>query len=214
MPDTREIYLSPLLAAPWVPPRRLRRPMDAEGTETAMLDALEQGDRDAALRLLMRAYGPAVYRYCRQMVGAGDLADEAHQLTFVKAYEGLARFARRSTLRTWLLGIAHHRCLDVLKMSRRREKRFPLTAELPERPSPAPTAEEDLTGRSRVQALGACLRELAPHIRAAVLLRFQQGATYEEMSALEGERPATLQARVVRALPVLRRCLERKGATP
>ena len=29
-----------------------------------------------------------------------------------------------------------------------------------------------------------------------------------------GDRPATLQARVVRALPVLRRCLESKGAAP
>jgi DNA-directed RNA polymerase specialized sigma24 family protein len=42
-------------------------------------------------------------------------------------------------------------------------------------------------------------------------LRFQQGVTYEEMARREGERPATLQARVARALPVLRRCLERGG---
>jgi len=214
MADTREIYLSLPHVAPRMPARRLKRRVDADGAEADILHALEQGDRDAALRLLMRDYGPAVYRYCRQMVEEGDLADEAHQMTFVQAYEGLARFAHRSSLHTWLFGIAHHRCLDLLKMSRRRQKRFPLTGELPDRPAPAPTAEEALAGRSRASALGQCLRELAPHIRAAVLLRFQQGVTYEEMSVLEGERPATLQARVARALPVLRRCLERKGATP
>lgn len=178
--------------------------------ETVILASLKRGDRDAALRLLMRDYGKPVYRYCRQMLGDGDLADEAHQMTFVQAYEGLARFAGRSSLRTWLFGIAHHRCLDLLKTSRRRERRFQLTGELPERPAPVETAEERLTARSRVQALARCLRELAPHVRAAVLLRFQQGVTYEEMSILERERPATLQARVARALPVLRRCLERK----
>lgn len=185
------------------------RPALATG-ETLILAALERGDRDAALRLLMRDYGKPVYRYCRQMLEDGDLADEAHQMTFVQAYEGLARFAGRSSLRTWLFGIAHHRCLDLLKTSRRRERRFQLTGELPERPAPMETAEERLTARSRVQALARCLRELAPHVRAAVLLRFQQGVTYEEMAILERERPATLQARVARALPVLRRCLERK----
>lgn len=215
MADTREMLLSPPLrpAALWPRMKRRRIETSAAG-EAEILSALEREDHHAALRLLMRDYGPAIYRYCRQMVEDGDLADEAHQMTFVQAYEGLARFAGRSSLRTWLFGIAHHRCLDLLKVSRRRQKRLQLVDELPDRPAPAATAEDRLAARSRLGALQQCLRELAPHVRAAVLLRFQQGVTYEEMSRLEGERPATLQARVVRALPVLRRCLERKGAAP
>jgi RNA polymerase sigma-70 factor (ECF subfamily) len=212
MVDTREIALSQPPRPPVLRSGAAPRPGPASG-EAAILAALERRDRDAALRLLMQEYGTAVYRYCRRVLGDGDLVDEAHQMTFVQAYEGLARFAGRSSLRTWLFGIAHHRCLDLLKISRRREKRF-LTGELPERPAEGETAEERLTARSRLQALAGCLRELAPHIRTAVLLRFQQGVSYEEMARLEGERPATLQARVARALPVLRRCLERKGETP
>jgi DNA-directed RNA polymerase specialized sigma24 family protein len=41
-----------------------------------------------------------------------------------------------------------------------------------------------------------------------VLLRFQQGLSFEEMSAICREKPGTLQARVARALPVLRDCIE------
>src|SRR5262249_43973923 len=120
-----------------------------------------------------------------------------------------------SSLRTWLFGIAHHRCLDLLKSSRRREKRFaPIDglAGIAERPADESTTEEGLASRSRTRALEECLGELAPRVRSGVLLRFQQGITYEQMAALEGDRPATLQARVARALPVLRRCLERKGS--
>jgi RNA polymerase sigma factor (sigma-70 family) len=218
MGDTREILLAPPLppAAAWAGswPRKMKRRVEAAAGEGEILSALERGDHTAALRLLMRDYGTAVYRYCRQMVEDADLADEAHQMTFVQAYEGLPHFAGRSSLRTWLFGIARHRCLDLLKIHRRRRKRFQLMDELPDQPAPVETVEEHLTGRSRISALGQCLRELAPHIRTAVLLRFQQGVTYEEMAVLEGERPATLQARVARALPVLRRCLERKGAAP
>jgi RNA polymerase sigma factor (sigma-70 family) len=187
---------------------------DTAGREGEILSALARGDRDAALRLLMREYGTPVWRYCRRMVGDGDLADEAHQMTFVQAHEGLPRFAGRSSLRTWLFGIAHHRCLDALKISRRRAARFTPLDGLPEPPAPVATAEDRLTAAARVRTLGRCLGELAPHVRAAVLLRFQQGITYEEMARLEGERAPTLQARVARALPVLRRCLERKEATP
>jgi RNA polymerase sigma-70 factor (ECF subfamily) len=187
---------------------------ETTGSEGEILSALARGDREAALRLLLREYGTPVWRYCRRMAGDGDLADEAHQMTFVQAYEGLPRFAGRSSLRTWLFGIAHHRCLDVLKISRRREARFAPLDGLPEPPAPAATAEDRLAAASRVRTLGRCLRELAPHVRAAVLLRFQQGITYEEMARLEGERAPTLQARVARALPVLRRCLESKGETP
>ena len=218
MADTREIILSPPLppAAFWFRkwPRKMKRSVEIAAGEGEILSAMERGDHTAALRLLMRDYGTAVYRYCRQMVEEEDLADEAHQMTFVQAYEGLPKFAGRSSLRTWLFGIARHRCLDLVKINRRRRKRFPLMDELPDQPAPEETAEESLAARSRLSALGQCLRELAPHVRTAVLLRFQQGVTYEEMSRLEGERPATLQARVVRALPVLRRCLERKGAAP
>lgn len=205
MADTHEIALT----LPFRPAARRTGTAVPHG-EREILKALEEGDRDTALRLLMRDYGSAVYRYCRQMLG-DDLADEAHQMTFVQAYEGMARFAGRSSLRTWLFGIAHHRCLDALKISRRREKRFQPMDGVPDRPAPAETAEDRLAHRSRVRALEQCLRELAPRVRAAVLLRFQQGVTYEEMARLEGERAPTLQARVVRALPVLRRCLEHKG---
>lgn len=185
--------------------------------EGAALAALDRGRPEEALAVLMRVYGSGVYRYCRQMVGDEDLAEEVRQMTFVQAYEGLPKFARRSSLRTWLFGIARHRCLDAAKMTHRRRKRFgsleeaPQVADLPE---PGRSAEDLLAERSRARALESCLQKLAPRIRAAVLLRFQQGLSYPEIARLTGENAPALQVRVARALPVLRRCLEEKGMAP
>ena len=182
--------------------------------ERAALAAVERGDADAALDLLMRAHGAAVYRYCRQMTGDDELAEEVLQMTFVQAHEGLTGFARRSSLRTWLFGIARHRCLDLLKMDRRRRRRFGPLDEAPDRPQPGGGAEERLAARARARALAVCLRALAPRARAAVLLRFQQGLSYPEIARLSNEKAPALQVRVARALPVLRRCLEEKGMAP
>jgi len=163
----------------------------------------------------MRAFGSAVYRYCRQMTGDDDLAQEAHQMTFVQAYEGLPRFAGRSTLSTWLFGIARHRCLDLLKVTRRRRQRFgEEIAEIAETAAPGGTVEEKLTERSRARALVRCLGQLAPRVRDTLLLRFQQGLSYPDIARLSNEKAPALQIRVARALPLLRRCLEEGGMAP
>jgi RNA polymerase sigma-70 factor (ECF subfamily) len=182
------------------------------GPEPAVLAALERGRFEDALSLLMRAYGSAVYRYCRQMTGDDDLAQEAHQMTFVQAYEGLPRFAGRSALRTWLFGIARHRCLDLLKVTRRRRQRF--GEEIAETAAPGGTVEETLTERSRARELIRCLGRLAPRVRDTLLLRFQQGLSYPDIARLSNEKAPALQVRVARALPLLRRCLEEGGMAP
>jgi RNA polymerase sigma-70 factor (ECF subfamily) len=187
---------------------------EPDDVERAALAALDRADREAALTILMRAYGAPLYRYCRRMVADEELAQDAHQMSFVQAYEGLGGFTRRSSLRPWLFGIARHRCLDAVKVDRRRRRRFGRLGEVEDRQASGADPEAELATRSLEEALAACVGELAPRIRAAVLLRFQQGLSYVQIAALTGERAPALQARVARALPVLRRCLEERGLAP
>src|SRR4051812_332665 len=87
--------------------------VDAEpgGDDGPLLDALAGGDHHRALDLLMLAHGPAVFRFCLGMLhGDRALAEELQQATFVAAYEGLGSFRRAASARTWLFGIALHRC--------------------------------------------------------------------------------------------------------
>ncbi len=175
------------------------------------LQAIGRGDRRGALVILMKAHGDALHRYCHRVLRSRELADDVHQLVFVQAFEDLLTFSGGSSLRTWLYAIANHRCLDALKVRRRWFARFALREELPERADPRPSAEEAADARSLSAALEGCLDKLQPEVRIAVLLRYQEGFTYQEMSRACGEKPATLQARVARAMPLLRQCLETKG---
>jgi DNA-directed RNA polymerase specialized sigma24 family protein len=71
-----------------------------------------------------------------------------------------------------------------------------------------------LDQRRRIGALEDCLRNVSAKVRAALLSRYQHNLSYEEIAESCGDKPGTLQARVTRALPVLRRCLEGKGVEP
>jgi RNA polymerase sigma factor (sigma-70 family) len=185
---------------------------EARDVEQEVRVALAAGDVAGALTVLMRRFGDEIYRHCRHMVGP-TLVDEVHQAVFVQAFRDLPRFAGRSTLRSWLYAIARHRCLDALKLTRRWQRRFFGGAALPEAVDPAPTPDEHAEARRLSIALDAALARLKPEVRVAVLLRYQEGMSFEEMAAVCEERPATLQARVARAMPVLKDWLESMGVT-
>lgn len=182
--------------------------------EQEVLRVLSQGDRRAAVSILMKMYGRSIYRYCCQMLRAEDVAEDVLQITFLQTYQDLDRFSQRSSLRSWLYKIAHNRCLDMLKKDRRREKRINLVEDLAEEPDHGKGPEDRLADQEVSKVVEHCMGELSPEVRTAVLLRFQEGLSYPEMVQICGERPATLQARVARALPVLRRCVEKQGLTP
>jgi RNA polymerase sigma factor (sigma-70 family) len=155
-----------------------------------------------ALEQLMARHGAAVYRYCRTALGDATLAEDVQQQVFLEAFRDLPRFGGRSSLRTWLLGIARHRVLDSARRRRRTLAR--IDDAIVEPVDPAPSPDQGLDDARLRAALLVSLSELDEPVRTSVLLRYQQGLTYEEMAEICGEHAGTLQARVARAVRRLR----------
>lgn len=182
---------------------------DEEGARDPDADVralITQGELERALILLMERHGDAVFRYCVTALEDETLAHDVRQQVFIEAHRDLEKFSGRSILRGWLFGIARHRVLDqkrVLKRNLPRTRPLRDTSHDPQAP-----VGERIDQARLVEALRACLATLGEHILDAVLLRFQQGFSFEEMARLSDELPGTLQARVKRALPVLRKCIE------
>jgi RNA polymerase sigma factor (sigma-70 family) len=176
-------------------------------TDGDVAGLVERGDFRTALHHLVKRHRARVHRYCSAALHDPVLADDVCQQIFIQAFRDLSRFHGRSKLRIWLFGIAHHRILDAAKARRRRRAHhedFPEAEPLDPRPSPA----QSLDDKRLREALGRGLERLDDRARSAVLLRFQHGYTFQEMSAICREKPGTLAARVTRALPVLRAELE------
>ncbi len=190
-----------------------RRKAPATFEEDEVDAALSRGDRQQAFTLLMTLYGDAVYRYALATTGDAQLAEEVRQQVFVEVYRDLPGFGGRAPVRGWLFAIVRHRCLDATKAFRRWGLRY--KNELPGDPELIAGLVVDQTDlmdqldRHRLaRVVERCLSTLAPAAREAVLLRYQQELSYDEAAEATGERPGTLQQRVARALPVLRKCVE------
>jgi RNA polymerase sigma factor (sigma-70 family) len=177
---------------------------DSDDDVTALVD---RGDLGAALHHLMKRHRAGVYRYCRAVLRDPVLADDVCQQIFIQAFRDLPQFHRHSTLRTWLFAIARHRILDAAK-ARRRWRARQGDAPTTDAPDPQHSPADSLEARRRREALARGLERLDDRSRSAVLLRYHQGFTFQQMAAICCEKPGTLAARVARALPLLRAELE------
>jgi RNA polymerase sigma-70 factor (ECF subfamily) len=193
------------MAIPKVPPGD---GVDDEADESEFTTALTRGDHKRALTILMTRHGERIYRYALGVTGEHQLADDVRQQVFVEAYRDLPSFGGRSPVLLWLLGIARHRCLDTIKAHRRWMRRY--KQDPPDEPDAADhDPDRDLDRRRIARLISRCMSLLAPAALDAVVLRYQQELPYNEVAALVGAQVGTVQQRVARALPLLRKCLDK-----
>jgi RNA polymerase sigma-70 factor (ECF subfamily) len=77
------------------------------------------GDGDA-FRVLTEPYLRELRVHCYRMLGSFQDAEDALQDTLLGAWQGLAGFEGRASVRTWLYRIATNRCLDARRAASRR----------------------------------------------------------------------------------------------
>jgi RNA polymerase sigma-70 factor (TIGR02960 family) len=102
------------------------------------IDLLAQaraGDADA-FRQLVDPYKRELQVHCYRILGSVHDAEDALQETLLSAWQGLAGFEGRASLRTWLYRVATSRCLDALRSANRRN---PRSRPMPDVDPPEPT---------------------------------------------------------------------------
>lgn len=131
---------------------------------------------------LYESYFEFVWRSVRQLGVPDASVDDAVQDVFLVAHRRLAAFEARSTLRTWLFGIAVRVASDHRRAVRRKGGGEQLTPEIPSpRPSPHDDAETSEALRRFFRALDALD---APKREVFVLAEVEQFTAPEIAEAL------------------------------
>jgi RNA polymerase sigma-70 factor (ECF subfamily) len=156
--------------------------------------------------LLVERFYPRLLRYAMRMLGNRADAEEAVQDTLVRAHRSLARYEERAQFEPWLFRILLNQCRTLGAKRRRRDQTFvPYGVESGAAPAPSGT---ELQWQVDVQ--GALMR-LAPEAREALLLKFVEDKSYEDMADLTGVGVSALKMRVKRAREQLRAYLREDG---
>src|SRR5438132_8877330 len=135
--------------------------------EAALVEACVAG-QPGAFDVIVERHRRAVYQLCYRFVGNHEDASELAQDVFVRAYRGLHRFRRQSSLGTWLYRIGVNVCLNRVSAKR------PLTEPIDARPhvdERAPDAAGELLRAERAAEVRAAIARLPNKQRATVILR-------------------------------------------
>ena len=149
------------------------------------------GSREAALERLMAAYGTALLRTCTLYLKDRQLAEDAVQETFLKAYGRLDAFRGESGEKTWLTAIAVNTCRDCLKSAWRRRVTVDLDACAPSGEAPGADARDDTVTRA--------VFALPPKYKAVVLLRYYMGMPVKQIASVLSLNEHTVTTRLQRA---------------
>lgn len=145
---------------------------------------------------VFRAHQEAVFAYFLRVVGNRHDAEELTQETFVRACGAVLRFRGDSSVKTWLLGIAHRVLLEA-----GRAGLFERRPELVD--SPAPDDDPD----ARID-LERALASLAVSDREALVMVDVLGFEPIEASRLFDITPEAMRVRLHRARGRLRTAYE------
>jgi RNA polymerase sigma-70 factor (ECF subfamily) len=156
---------------------------------------------EAAFRTLYRRHTPALYRLALRL-GAGDeaWAEELVQRAWIRAVEGLGSFEWRSSLATWLGGIAVN-CARELWRERRGRGEIALEEGHGIAAATGAAVEQRLD-------LERAIARLPDGYRQVLVLHDVEGFTHEEIGGLLGIETGTSKSQLSRARHRLRASLD------
>jgi RNA polymerase sigma-70 factor, ECF subfamily len=177
-----------------------------ENDQSAVLAVLA-GDKEA-YGTLVRAYSAIVFRVAFRIVGNRADAEEIVQEAFLRGYQRLESFQRRSSFGTWIYRIAVNCALNRIRRCAT-EVQSPPGEE--GEPVQVPAQEADLERSLLSHEIGAALQaamgRLTPREKTAFVLRHHEDRSIGEIAEVLGIAPNAAKQAVFRAVQKLRQAL-------
>ncbi|MFN3257489.1 MAG: RNA polymerase sigma factor [Ilumatobacter sp.] len=164
-------------------------------TDTTSLPPQPAESTEHDFSALVEEHSTAVYHLARSVVRDASLADDVTQDTFIKVWKHLDDFRGESSIRSWILRIAHNSAVSTLRTIK---DSATAPSMLPEGADPIGTTRV-VEGRLAADHLRRAIEELDELSREIVVLREVEGMSYDEIAAMLDIPVSTVKTRLLRS---------------
>ena len=177
--------------------------------EKTLIARCQNGDIQA-FRELVTQYENRIYTVACSIIGDSEMARDAAQEAFVRAYKALGRFEGKSSFYTWLYRITTNVCLNMAQKENRRIDTTSFDAMQdthdisPDRFFGTDEPENDIERADLRNQIDKVLNTLSPDHRTVVVLKDIEDMSQEEIAETLGVSVGTVKSRLSRARAQLR----------
>ena len=176
-------------------------------SDEVLVRAVAGGDR-RAMQVLYGRHHVRVYRFVLRLTGNASLAEEIVSEVFLNVWRQARTFEAKCQVTTWLLAIARHKAISVLRRRSEAQLDDNLAATVAD---PGDDAETVLDREDRSKIIRRCLTQLSPSHREIIDLVYYHEKSVDEVAQIVGAPKSTVKTRMFYARSHMAKLLAAAG---
>jgi RNA polymerase sigma factor (sigma-70 family) len=177
-------------------------------TDRQLLERFLVQREEAAFTVLVQRHGPMVLAVCRRLLGDCHSAEDCFQATFLVLVRRAASIRKKGSVGSWLHSVALHIASKARAQTAARRHRERQAGHMP-RTLPL----DELTWQELRSVLDEEIGRLPEKYRAAIVLCYFEGKSYDQAARDLGCPKSSLAKRLARARELLHGQLTKRGIT-
>ena len=166
---------------------------------------LVRGGDARAFEVIYERHSAAAFSLAYRMMGTRGGAEDVTQDAFLSLWRSGARYDRaRGSVRTWVLGIVHHRAIDALRRATVHDRRRAGDEGIEERFEAAERTDVEAARRDEARTVRAALDGLPRDQRQVIELAYFGGFTHTEIADMLKAPVGTIKGRMRLGLSKMR----------
>lgn len=136
-----------------------------------------------AFEILYREYYVRVFGLCRRLLNSSELAEDATQEAFMRAYRSFKKYDASQPFWQWIATIANNYCIDQLRLRKGKESMFGSEQEeLDLLEADGSSIEARAISFEDADAVNTALSLLDDKYRIPLVMAYFSGASYDEIA--------------------------------
>jgi RNA polymerase sigma-70 factor (ECF subfamily) len=169
---------------------------------------LVTGGDPRAFETIYDRHGGAAFSLAYRMTGHRAAAEDAVQEAFISIWRSRSRYEpERGSVRTWVLGIVHHRTIDTLRRNLVHDRRRSSAEGIEEQHEAEERTDVEVARREDARSVRAALETLPGDQTRVIELAYFGGFSHSEIARMLEMPIGTVKGRMRLGLEKLRRQL-------
>jgi RNA polymerase sigma-70 factor, ECF subfamily len=169
-----------------------------------VMQLVRRGDA-RAFSVIYDRHSPAAFSLAYRMMGTRAGAEDVTQDAFLSLWRSCARYDRaRGSVRTWVLGIVHHRAIDALRRATVHDRRRASDEGIEERFEARERTDVEAARREEAGTVRHALESLPADQSQVIELAYFGGFTHTEIAEMLDAPVGTVKGRMRLGLKKMR----------